>query len=396
MNNKNPKMILETFSEDSADIYLYKHKVHTNIIYIVTLAAICICIALLPFLYVDITVSALGNIRPMDEKTTVTASMTEIVDSVYVREGQKLNKGDIILTLRTTKNLNRQDYHLELLQEVDSKIADLKFLTEGIVPKKFSSREIYVEYNHYISQRHQIATDLEQYRIEWERNKSLYDLGLISESEYNKYYYQYIGKKNELAVIESNQESIWQNNLYNLSKERKEYYSAGNDLKTDRQLYEVRSPVSGSLDYFIGIYKGSSINAGQQIAIISPDGEVCLDAYVMPRDIAFIETGQKVRIQVDALNYIEWGTLNGKVVDISSDMIDDGKGSYFYKVKCIMESDYLTLKRKDRKAFIKKGMSATAHFIVTRKSLFTLIYNDINEWANPTQYKNEIYLHKTT
>ena len=135
-----------------------------------------------------------------------------------------------------------------------------------------------MEYNHYISQRHQIATDLEQYRIEWERNKSLYDLGLISESEYNKYYYQYIGKKNELAVIESNQESIWQNNLYNLSKERKEYYSAGNDLKTDRQLYEVRSPVSGSLDYFIGIYKKSSINAGQQIAIISPNGEIYLDA----------------------------------------------------------------------------------------------------------------------
>ena len=386
MNEEHFTNSLETLSENSADIYLYKQRVKANVIYIVTLVAIGIAIVLLPFVYVDITVSATGSIRPITEKTNVTASMTEIVDSVYVKEGQTIRKGDVILTQRTEKNRNQQDYRLGLIHELDSKIMDLEQLTKGHIPRKFSSMEILDEYNHYLSQRQQTTTELEQYKTEWERNKSLFDAGLISESEYNKYYYQYAGKKNELATLDRNQKSVWQNDLYSLRKERKEYSSSDADLKTERQLYVVRSPVSGCLDQFAGIYKGSSVSAGQQIAVISPNADLCLDVYVAPRDIAFIKCGQDARIQIDALNYNEWGTLHGIVSEISSDMADDGNGNYYYKVKCKLDKDCLTLRNTGRKAFIKKGMSATAHFIVTRQSLFTLIYKNINEWANPTQY----------
>lgn len=78
--------------------------------------------------------------------------------------------------------------------------------------------------------------------------------------------------------------------------------------------------------------------------------------------------------------------LHGVVSDISSDITCDDKETCFYKVKCRMDNDYLILRNTDRKAFIKKGMSVVAHFIVTRQSLFTLLYKNIDEWANPTQY----------
>ena len=377
---------IETLGGNSADIYLYKHRVKTNVIYLVVLIAIAVVIVLLPFVYVDITVSAVGYVRPITEKATVTASMTEIVDSVYVREGQKVQKGDRILTLRTEKNSNQQKYRLELIRGVNTKILDLEQLVKGRVPKKFASMEILQEYNHYLSQRRQISTDLEQYKIEWERHKYLFDAGLIYESEYNQYYYQYEGKKNEQDILDHNLKSVWQTELYNLRKEREEYFSTDNDLKSESMLYEVRSPVSGYLERFSGIYKGSSVSAGQQIAVVSPIADLCLNVYVSPRDIAFIKRGQEVRIQIDALNYNEWGALHGNVSEISSDMSDDGSGNYYYKVKCELDNNCLTLRNTGRKVFIKKGMSATAHFIVTRQSLFTLIYKNIDEWANPTQY----------
>lgn len=388
MNNNPQRTDFERLSENSADIYLYKHRVRTNILYIVTIATIATMIILLPYIYIDITVSAIGNIRPVAEKTTIAATVTELVDSIYVKEGCKLQKGDIILTQRTLKNKFQQNYHKELIHDIDSKLHDLQQLVKGYVPSTFFSLSIRDDYNHYQSQRQQITNDLEQYTIEWNRNKSLYDVGLISESEYNKYYYQYINKKNELTCLESNQKSIWQNELYNLRKEQKEYFSADNELKTDKHLYEVRSPVSGYLDQFAGIYKGSTLCAGQQIAVVSPDDRLCLEVYLKPRDIAFINEGQEVRIQVDALNYNEWGTLLGTVTDISPDMIEISDGNYCYRAKCNIDKDYLTLRRTNRKAFIKKGMSATAHFIVTKQSLFTLIYKNIDEWANPTQYNH--------
>lgn len=386
MNKEISQKSFERLTENSAEIYLYKHRVRTNVIYIITVSTIAIIIILLPFIYVDITVSARGNVRPVTEKTTITATITELVDSIYVKEGNKLERGDIILTQRSLKNKNQQDYHKELLHNIESKLHDLQQLVNGVVPSIFSSLSIRDDYNHYLSQYQQITNDLEQHTIEWNRNKSLYDAGLISESEYNEYYYQYKSKSYELESFVSNQKSLWQNELYNLRKEQKEYRSADNELRTDKHLYEVRSPVSGYIDQFAGIYKGSSLNAGQQIAVISPDEKLCLEVYLKPRDIAFVSKGQNVRIQVDALNYNEWGTLLGTVTDISSDIIEISNGNYCYRVKCNIDKDYLTLRSTNRKAFIKKGMSATAHFIVTRQSLFTLIYKNIDEWGNPTQY----------
>jgi len=387
MSDKLSYSEFDVMTEDSADIYLYKHKVKTNIIYIVVLIVITICIVLLPVIRIDITVCASGHIRPLAEKTTVVASVTEIVDSVYVKEGDKIRKGDVILTQRSLKNQNQRDFYQGIIKELDAKIVDLEQLITGKTPMHFASSEIQGKYNHHKIKIQQVAADLEQVKREWERNKNLFDLGLLSEMEYNKFYYQYIGKQNEMTTIDKNQQSVWLSDLYNLKKERKEYQSNENALKTDRLLYEICSPVTGNIDCFVGIYKGSNLLAGQKVAVISPDGDLCLDVYVSPRDIAFICRDQEVKIQVDALNYNEWGAIKGKVTDISSDMADDGNGKYYYKIKCALDNDYLTLRNTERKAFLKKGMSATAHFMVTRQSLFTLIYKNIDEWANPAQYK---------
>jgi len=40
-----------------------------------------------------------------------------------------------------------------------------------------------------------------------------------------------------------------------------------------------------------------------------------------PADIGLLHENQQVRIQVDAFNYNEWGMLEGRIIDISDDMI---------------------------------------------------------------------------
>lgn len=52
-----------------------------------------------------------------------------------------------------------------------------------------------------------------------------------------------------------------------------------------------------------------------------------------------------------------------------------------------MERDYLKLKN-GRVGRLKKGMTVSAHFMVTRRSLFDLLYQKIDDWANPRQYEN--------
>lgn len=373
-------------SADTAEYYLYENRIRSKIIYKIVLLAISVVMVSLPFIYVDISISAISTVRPLLDKSVITAAVSESVDSVYVQEGTKLCKGDIILTQRTLKNEIQHRFQSDKKKDLADKIRDLEFLSKGRVPSIFHSAAVREDYLLYQAQFHKIDVEREQYELEWRRDKVLFDKGLISESEYNGVYYKYAEKQNELDVLVKNQESSWASNLHDYCMQLKEATATNMNLGVDRQLYVVKSPIDGIIEQFTGIYKGSNLNAGQQIAVVSPNGRLCIETYISPRDIAFIKKGMNVRIQIDALNYNEWGVITGHVMDISSDLVSVND-TYYYKVKCTMDKEYLMLRHSDRKAYLKKGMSGTTHFMVTRQSLFTLIYKNIDEWANPTQYK---------
>ncbi|WP_373804282.1 HlyD family efflux transporter periplasmic adaptor subunit, partial [Bacteroides heparinolyticus] len=206
--------------------------------------------------------------------------------------------------------------------------------------------------------------------------------------EYDGYYFKWQNQQNELAALIQSQISAWQT-------DRNSYRNMFNEMNTnlkqevkEKDMYIVRSPVDGTVDRFSGIYRGSNIQAGQSLAVISPDSTLCLEVYVTPRNIGFMSVGMPVNIQVESFNYNEWGTIPGKVKDISSDFLTDSQGNSFYKVKCEMDRDYLQLKN-GRVGKLKKGMTVSAHFMVTRRSLFDLLYQKMDDWANPKQYANE-------
>lgn len=58
-----------------------------------------------------------------------------------------------------------------------------------------------------------------------------------------------------------------------------------------------------------------------------------------------------------------------------------------------MERDYLQLK-DGRTGRLKKGMTVSAHFMVTRRSLFDLLHQKMDSWVNPKQYVNETRIAK--
>ena len=228
---------------------------------------------------------------------------------------------------------------------------------------------------------------------EYKRNKNLFDKKVISEEEYDKSYFQYQSQQNELASLIQSQLSTWQADMNTYRNSRSEMNTTLQQELKDKELYIVRSPVSGTIDQFSGIYRGSSIQAGQSLAVVSPDSTLCMEIYVTPRNIGFMSIGMPVHVQVESFNYNEWGTLPGEVNEISSDFLTDSQGNSFYKVKCRTERNYLMLK-SGQKGVLKKGMTVNAHFMITRRSLFDLLYQKIDDWANPKQYENKTMMAK--
>lgn len=379
--------------ENSIETYIYQHRTKSQVIYWVVLAAVTAALAALPFIYVDISVQGSGVVRPVAEKAEITASITEIVDSVFVREGDQVRKGDVLLKFRTNGSDYKINYQTGRLNDCAAQLADLACLAKGECPERFSSPVRRQEYACFIRKKQELETALAQAEKEYNRNKTLYEKRVISEEEYDGYYFKWQSQQNELASLVQSQLSTWQ-------ADHNSYRNSFNEMSTslkqevkDKDLYIVRSPVDGTIDQFSGVYRGSGIQSGQLLAVISPDSTLCLEVYVTPRNIGFMSVGMPVRIQVESFNYNEWGTIAGRVKDISSDFLTDSRGNSFYKVKCEMERDYLQLKN-GRTGKLKKGMTVSAHFMVTRRSLFDLLYQKMDDWVNPRQYVSETMIAK--
>ncbi len=374
--------------ENSIETYIYQHTTKSQIIYWVVLLAITATTVSLPFIYVDISVQGSGIVRPVAEKAEIASSITEIVDSVFVREGEQVRKGDIILRFRTNSSDYKINYQSARMNDCNAQLTDLDYLAKGECPAQFSSPVRRQEYAYFVKKKQALETALAQAEKEYNRNKRLFDKQVISEEEYDGYYFKWQNQQNELAALIQSQISAWQT-------DRNSYRNMFNEMNTnlkqevkEKDMYIVRSPVDGTVDRFSGIYRGSNIQAGQSLAVISPDSTLCLEVYVTPRNIGFMSVGMPVNIQVESFNYNEWGTIPGKVKDISSDFLTDSQGNSFYKVKCEKDRDYLQLKN-GRVGKLKKGMTVSADFMVTRRSLFDLLYQKMDDWANPKQYANE-------
>ena len=377
------------FIENSIETYIYHHSTKSQKIYWVVLIAVTLCLISLPFTYVTISVQGSGTIRPIAEKTEIKSPVTELVDSVFVHEGEKVKKGDILLIFRMENSDYKILYQHHRICDYDNHLADLELLAKGKCPFTFQSTARKQEYNFFIKKRNELETTLKKAEKDLKRNKGLFSKKVISEEEYEKYMYQYETQKNELATLKENQMSTWQTDLNNYQNSESEMKAALKQEIKNKELYMVKSPVNGTLDQFSGIYKNSSIQAGQSLAVVSPDSTLYFEVYVTPRNIGYLSMGMPVNFQIESFDYNEWGTVEGKITDISSDFLTDSKGeNSYYKVKCSMKKDYLQLKN-GRKGKLKKGMNINAHFMITKRSLFNLLYQKIDEWVNPTQFKNK-------
>lgn len=112
---------------------------------------------------------------------------------------------------------------------------------------------------------------------------------------------------NELASLKENQISKWQTDLNTYINSYNEILTSMKQEVKNKDLYIITSPVNGTLDQFRGIYKGSNIQAGNTLAIISPNSTLFVEVYVSPRNIGYIYEEMAVQTQIQSFNYNEWG-----------------------------------------------------------------------------------------
>lgn len=142
---------------------------------------------------------------------------------------------------------------------------------------------------------------------------------------------------------------------------------------------KIRSPVRGIVNNIKINTIGGVINAGQDIMEIVPvDENLLVQAYIRPRDVAFVHPGLPVVVKLSAYDYAIYGGLDGEVVLISPDTLSDERrpselnlnsDQTYYRVLIETKGSKIT-DRNGKPMPIKPGMPATVDIKTGEKTVF--------------------------
>jgi HlyD family type I secretion membrane fusion protein len=149
------------------------------------------------------------------------------------------------------------------------------------------------------------------------------------------------------------------------------------DSKDKLKRRKMVSPIDGIIKSVSHTSIGTVLSPGGLVAEIVPIGsDVVIEVKILPQDIGFIKVGLKSIIKFDAFDYSRYGSVYGKVVEISPTTFTDPKRELvYYKARVKPSQNYVGHNQK--KNLIIPGMTAEVDIITDQKTVFQAIIKPV-------------------
>ncbi len=218
------------------------------------------------------------------------------------------------------------------------------------IANKFSLVELNNRLSNLKAQKKLNESELEFKRKDLERNKTLFNKGVISAMEYENKQLEYLQTernfKNMSVSVSQIREAI--SNAHNTSKgteinrTKEEMVLLKNVLQSFNQLkksikdwefrYLLKSNIDGNVSFLNFWTKNQQVNQGDLVFTIIPSKNSSFIAKLKTpaQNSGKIKTGQQVNIRLESYPDTEFGTLPGKVTNIS--LLPDNEGFYLIDV----------------------------------------------------------------
>lgn len=364
----------------SVENHFYRFNKSSQRIYslaILFLVGVVICLF---FIKTKISVQSAGIIRSASESIDITSPVVSEVVKTNIVENKFVRKGDTLVWLNSKKLTERIEHLRSLILLNEDYQNDLKYMSEF----KYTS----IKTDLYKSVHAQYRQKLVEYDLKigllkksFNRTQTLFEKKVIplTEKEEKEFQLEKAIEDKKMFVRQSRRE--WQQSATGYKLTNDKYKNEINELFKEFENYLIVSPCAGYITHYNGIQPGSYVTTGETIAVISPDDKLISEFLVPPKDIGYLRNEMPAIFQIDAYNYNEWGLASGKIIDISNEIYLVNNHPYF-KVRCSLNEKNLTL-RNGFKGRLKKGLTTTARFQVTERTLAQLLFDKADNWLNP-------------
>ncbi|MFH5832290.1 HlyD family secretion protein [Halalkalibaculum sp. DA384] len=377
----------EEIIKETTQYHFWHHSVRSQIIYSSMLFTLVGILALLPFIHMDVSVKSQGIIRPEVERKVLLSPVSGKISHLALKENKTFAEEMLVARIASPILEKRLNYNRTRQLEIEQFIQDLTYLVQLDSARIFNR---YTGFKSALFKRSLIAFQqkLQKAAIEWhnarkrhKRQQALYHKEAISVAKLEESEFALEVAANNYRLMFDQQLAEWEAKLIQYQQEKDELRTEEIQLMDEQREFEIHMPVTGTVQNLAGISEGSYVRVNQQLAEISPDTGLVAECYVSPREIGLLKEGMIAYFQVDAFDYNQWGMLTGKVIEISNDAITNNDQPFF-RVRAELDRSYLELPN-GYKGYLKKGMTLQARFKVTERSLFQLLYDNVDDWLNP-------------
>lgn len=322
-------------------------------------------------------ITASGTVTSTESNYVMPSYTGEILEC-HMEEGMLVEEGDLLFTVKSTDYdlqeeqlvSNREAYvkQKEQYEKLVQSIKDNKNYFDGAAPE---DSLYYSTYEVYQSQIKQSTVDTGMYKAYGYSDEQIEAELLKNEGKVAELYY---------GAIQSAENSISECELQIASID-----SQLSAVGSGQSSYGVRAASSGVLHLLADYKPGMVVQTASAVATITPENAgTIVEAYVSTADMARMKEGDRVDLAVDGLSQSVYGTIEGTVMQIDSNLTSmEGENgtSQVFKIKVEPESTYV-ISRSGDKVNLANGMTVQARIEYDKVTYFHYVLEKIGLWTS--------------
>lgn len=392
---------------------------------------------------IDIIATAQGKIVPSGQIKVIQPFETGVVKTIYIKEGQHVKAGDKLIALDNTSNvadvgalmneltgykgdLARQTLFIKKLNVINSANTNIHEQTFNhevtLLPLNQQSllmsswQEYLSKFNSFTSEITKLNAEKKSREIEvgrlektlpliTEREQSYFALlesAAVARNQYLELKQQRIDQQENLflqranveqinASIESAKQNLYayqseirrttQQEINQLTRQRNGIEQELNKANRLTQLRVLTSPVDGVVEELKVSTIGGIVTPAQELLHIIPKNQKLeVEAGLLNKDIGFVETGQVAEIKIDSFPFTKYGVIDGDVIDISADAIEDEQLGLLFPLKASLTEQRINVNGKWVQ--LKPGMSVTVEIKTGTRRLMEFLLAPLMKGVN--------------
>lgn len=341
---------------------------------------------------IDQVSRAAGQVIPSGRIQILQSTDGGVIETINVREGDRVKKGQILVTLDRVRLSAAVD-------ETRAKVASLKTAKARMEAELFSRPLIFPDdvkgYPLFMANQRQLFAKrraaqtqdiaalnrmLALVRQELIMNQPLLEYGDVSRSEILRL---------ERSVADIEGQIANRQNKY-LQDLQTDYAKVVDELVTAEQALTQReaalndtileAPTDGIVKNVRLTTIGAVLRPSDEVLQIVPTGEeLIVEAKVSPSDIAFVRIGQSASVKFDTYDSSIYGSADGKVIYISPDTLSEQKSNgeqIFYRVHIRVDTKSMN-PRAGENIEIQPGMTSSIEILTGANTVLNYLLKPI-------------------